>query len=82
MGFIKTVLIIVVAFYVIGFIGRYLVPFFIKRQIKKFHKQQNNYQEQDKQQKEEGNVTVNSQTKHDRIIDTSDAEFVDFEEVD
>ena len=81
MGFIKTVLIIVVAFYVIGFIGRYLVPFFIKRQIKKFQKQQNNYQEQDKQ-KEEGNVTVNSQAKQERIIDTSDAEFVDFEEVD
>jgi len=81
MGFIKTVLIIVVAFYVIGFIGRYLVPFFIKRQIKKFQNQQNN-QQQASQQKEEGSVTVNSKGKQGNIIDANEAEFVDFEELD
>ena len=81
MGFIKTVLIIVVAFYIIGFIGRYLVPFFIKRQIKKFQNQQNNYQQTANKQ-EEGEVTVNKQQKQSNIIDANDAEFVDFEEID
>lgn len=80
MGFIKTILIIVVAFYLIGLIGKYLFPFLIKRQVKKMQNKHNSYYQQE--QKTEGEVTVNNTPNKKNILDTNDAEDVDFEEVE
>jgi uncharacterized membrane protein len=81
MGFIKTILIIVVAFYVIGFIGRMLVPMFIKRQVRKFQQGTGNNNKH-KERKNEGEITVNSKSKQENLLDATDTEYVDFEEVD
>jgi hypothetical protein len=80
MGFIKTVLIIIVAFYLIGFIGKYLFPFLIKRQVKKMQDRYNSQYQQE--QKQEGEVTVENARNKKNLLDTNEAEDVDFEEVE
>lgn len=80
MGFIKTVLIIVVAFYLIGLIGKYLFPFLIKRQVKKMQNRHSSRYHQE--ERAEGEVTVNNTPNKKNILNTNDAEDVDFEEVD
>ena len=79
MGFVRTVLIVVVAFYVIGFIGRLLVPFLIKRQVRKFQQENKTY---NYNQKPEGEVSVKEEKQNNKLIDENDAEYVDYEEVD
>jgi len=80
MGFIKTVLIIIVAFYLIGFIGKYLFPFLIKRQVRKMQNRHNSQYQQE--QKQEGEVTVENTRNKKNLLDIDEAEDVDFEEVE
>ena len=80
MGFIRTVLIIVVAFYLIGFIGKYLFPFLIRKQVRKMQNRQNSYYQQE--EKTEGEVTINNAPNKKNLLDIDDAEDVDFEEVE
>jgi len=80
MGFIKTIFIIVIAFYLIGFIGKYLFPFLIKRQVKKMQNRHNSYYQQE--EKQEGEVTVDTTRNKKNILDSNQAEDVDFEEVE
>ena len=77
MGFIRTVLILVVAFYIIGFIGRLLVPFLIRRQVRKYGQQQNKYKE-----KKEGEITIDKNPKKNNILNNNDGEYVDYEEIE
>ena len=84
MGFLRTILIIMLIYYGIKFLGRLLAPILLKRFTKKMQDrfQQQFNQQYQSPQPEEGKVTIektntSTKTKSDDIGD-----YVDFEEVD
>ena len=70
MGFLRVILIIVVVYYVIKLIFRYLFPIFIKKQIEKMSNKSD----------------INSNRKEGEVIiedkNIYDDDFVDYEEID
>ncbi len=84
-GLVKTIFYILIFYYLFKFIGRYIMPFFLKKGIEHIQKKQedavNAYKETARQK--EGSVTV-QQTKHnskDSTLQDNQGEYVDFEEV-
>jgi len=84
-GFLRTVLFILIFYYLFKFIGRYLLPFLLKKGVenmqKKQHDEFNRHSEQ--QRKREGEVTIKQDQKSKSSTDESkpDSEYVDFEEI-
>lgn len=84
-GLLRTVFYILVFYYIFKFIGRFLMPIFLKKGFERMQQQQNNqantFREKAKQQ--EGKVTVQktSQTKKDSPVDDNQGEYIDYEEV-
>ena len=84
MNFLRTILIIIAAYYVLKIVSRYVAPFLLKRFI---NKMQNKAQQQYNNQKQETNVNVG-----ETIIDkkpnktnqsnNSVGEYVDYEELE
>jgi hypothetical protein len=78
MQLLRTILIIVIAYYLIKLIFRYVVPLLARYFIRKSQK---NFEEQTRQQKKRGemhiNYTPNQKKKKDEL-----GEYVDYEEVD
>ena len=83
MGFLRTILIIMLIYYGIKFLGRLLAPVLLKRFAKKMQDRfQQQYQDPQNPPQEEGKVTLektkhSTQTKSDGVGD-----YVDFEEVE
>ena len=78
MAFLRTILIIIIVVYILKLIGRYVVPLLIKRQINKFQQNNNTY---NRQQKPEGEVTVEQNKNKENKSNIDDGEYVDYEEV-
>ena len=83
MGFLRTILIIMLIYYGIKFFGRLLAPVLLKRFAKKMQDRfQQQYQDPQNPPQEEGKVTLkktNTSTKT-KLDDVGD--YVDFEEVE
>ena len=83
MGFLRTILIIMLIYYGIKFLGRLLAPVLLKRFAKKMQDRfQQQYQDPQNPPQEEGKVTLektNTSTKT-KLDDVGD--YVDFEEVE
>ena len=85
MKFIITILIIIGAWYALGFLGRLLFPFLMKRFTKRmmgnfgYEDQQKNYEEE---KQKEGEVKIDYKTKNKNKKDNSKGEYIDFEELD
>jgi hypothetical protein len=85
-GFLRTVLFITMFYYLFKFIGRYLLPFLLKKGVENMQKKQqeqfNRYS--DEQRKREGEVTIKTNQKPKNSVKESgvDSEYVDFEEVE
>ena len=83
MGFLRTILIIMLIYYGIKFLGRLLAPVLLKRFAKKMQDRfQQQYQNPENPPQEEGKVTLektNTSTKT-KLDDVGD--YVDFEEVE
>ena len=83
MGFLRTILIIMLIYYGIKFLGRLLAPVLLKRFTKKMQDRfQQQYQDPQNPPQEEGKVTLektNTSTKT-KLDDVGD--YVDFEEVE
>ncbi len=75
---IKTILIIIGALYVINLLGKWLIPLFIRHQIKKFQQEEFHTQQRKNYQKKEGSVTINTNTKNNNI---DESDFQDYEEI-
>jgi len=84
-GFFRTLLFIVAFYYLFKFIGRFVLPYVMKKGFEKMQQQQQNGAGsfQEKARQEEGKVTIkrNAQKKNSETVSTNDGEYIDYEEV-
>lgn len=84
-GLIRTIFFFLIFYYAFKFIGRYVMPFFLKKGIERMQKQQDNAANvyKDRAKKKEGTVTIqtSSQSKKSTPVNSDEGEYVDFEEV-
>ena len=83
--FFLTIVIIVGAWYVLGFIFRLLFPFFMKRISKRMMNNfgyQNQQKSHEEEKQREGEVKIDYKTKAKKNTDSSEGEYVDFEELE
>lgn len=78
MGFLKFLLIFFIVTYVLGIIGRLMIKRFIKKAQKNFEQQQSYAQNQ---HKKEGDVTIHKTTNNEKLIDKSEGDYIDYEEI-
>jgi hypothetical protein len=80
-NFLKTIGIIVVLYYGLKFIGRLLFPIVVKKAVNNIQERQSQYQRQ-YQNKQEGEVTIEKDNRQQSRTNTSEGEYVDFEEIE
>ena len=78
-SFLRTVGIIVIIYYGLKFLGRLLFPIVVKKAVNNMQARQTQYQ---RDQKREGEVTIEKDKKRTTSNYNSEGEYVDFEEVD
>lgn len=78
-NFLRTVGIIVIAYYVLKFVGRLLFPVVVKKAVNNMQARQSAYQ---REQKREGEVTVENKQPKENHTDNIQGEYVDFEEIE
>jgi hypothetical protein len=78
-GFLKTVGFIVVLYFVLKFLGRLLFPIVVKKAVNNIQARQSQYQ---RDQKREGEVTIEKERQRQSSRRNTEGEYVDFEEVD
>lgn len=83
-GFFRTLVIIIVVLWIFRIIGRYVMPLVMKGLVNKMQqKMQDQMNQQQHPQRNEGDVTVEFESKKKNKSTTSGkGEYVDFEEVD
>lgn len=80
-NFLKTIGIIVVVFYGLKFLGRLLFPIVVKKAVNNMQERQSQYQRQ-AQNKQEGEVTVETKARQQAKTSNTEGEYVDFEEIE
>jgi hypothetical protein len=78
-SFLRTVGIIVIIYYGLKFLGRLLFPIVVKKAVNNMQARQTQYQ---RDQKREGEVTIEKDRARQSRNHNSEGEYVDFEEVD
>jgi hypothetical protein len=78
-SFLRTVGIIVIIYYGLKFLGRLLFPIVVKKAVNNMQARQTQYQ---RDQKREGEVTIEKDRVRQSRNHNSEGEYVDFEEVD
>lgn len=80
---LRTILIIVLIYYGIRFLTRYVLPLFVNKGVKDM--QQRMYEQQRQNQRNtrrEGEVTIESKNQNGKYSRQNQGEYVDFEEVE
>lgn len=80
-NFLRTLGIIVVLYFALKFLGRLLFPIVVKKAVNNMQARQSQYQRQ-QQNKPEGEVTIEKNRSQQSRTNTTDGEYVDFEEID
>lgn len=83
-GLFRTIFIILLIYFIIRVISRYVVPFFLKGYVKNITSQMKQQQEEMlRQQKKgkEGDVTVNYTPQKEKNFGKEEGDYVDFEEI-
>jgi hypothetical protein len=80
-NFLRTVGIIVIVYYGLKFLGRLLFPIVVKKAVNNMQERQTQYQRQ-QQNKQEGEVTIEKNRNQQNKANTTEGEYVDFEEID
>ncbi len=75
-GFLKFVVIAILVIYLLGFLFRLLLRYYIKRMAKRFEGFANQTQS-----RPEGDITVDEPSKQRKKVDKNMGEYVDYEEV-
>lgn len=75
-GFLRTLFVIIIVYYAVKFIAKYVFPLFISQS-----NQRKNFQN-DRQGRREGEVTIEGNRPGDGRIPKDEGEYVDFEEID
>ncbi|MEI8113054.1 MAG: DUF4834 domain-containing protein [Bacteroidia bacterium] len=78
-SFLRTVGIIVIIYYGLKFVGRLLFPLVVKKAVNNMQNRQTQYQ---RDQKREGEVTIEKDRQQQKSRRHTEGEYVDFEEVD
>lgn len=78
MGFLKFLLIFFIVTYLLGIIGRLLLRHYAKKFQNHFEQQKSNYQNQHKQ---EGEITIQKKVNNEKIINNSEGDYIDYEEI-
>ena len=82
MGLLKTIAIIIIFYYAFKFIGKYIMPMFIRKVVNNVEKKMRD-QQQNKYEKEEGEVgeTVIAKKPQTKQSNNDVGDYVDYEEV-
>ena len=83
-GFLRTILILILAYYVLTWLGRILFPMIFQKAVNNLEKkvrEQQGYREQNENIKE-GETTVERAPRQDRQNNDKVGEYVDYEEID
>jgi hypothetical protein len=78
-NFLRTIGIIVLIYFVLKFVGRLLFPVVVKKVVNNMQARQTQYQ---RDQKREGEVTIEKDRQRQSSSRNTEGEYVDFEEVD
>jgi len=82
-NFLRTVLIIVILYYGIRLITRYLFPFLLDKGVKNMQqKMQDQQRSNQKPRRPEGEVTIESNQQRNQKNSRDNGEYIDFEEVE
>lgn len=82
-NFFRTLLIIVLLYYGIRFVMRYILPLFVDKEIKNIQQKMYNQQRQNQQNtRREGEVTIESKNQNGKYSQQNQGEYVDFEEME
>lgn len=82
-GFIRTLLIIVIIYFGIRIVTRYILPLLVDKGIKNMqHKMQNQQRQHQQTTRPEGEVTIEKDRNQGSKNSQNQGEYVDFEEVD
>ncbi len=82
MGLIRTILIILIVYYGLKFVSKYILPFVLKQAVNKVQNNMKNQQEQQQKSKTPvGETSVDYAPKNDSS-NNKVGEYIDFEEVD
>ncbi len=79
-NFLTTVGLIVVIYYGLKFLGRLLFPIVVKKAVNNMQARQASYYT--REQKHEGEVTVENNRRQQRQTSGNEGEYVDFEEIE
>jgi len=83
MGLLRTIAIILIVYYAFKFIGRYILPLFVKRMVdnveKKYKEQQQNYS-QDENAKV-GETVIDKKPSRSKGSNKDVGDYVDYEEI-
>ena len=77
----ETIIIILLIYYGLKFVGRLLFPIVVKKAVDNMQARQTQYQRQ-QQHKQEGEVTIEKDRKQQTRTNATEGEYVDFEEID
>jgi hypothetical protein len=80
-NFLKTIGIIVLIYFGLKFVGRLLFPIVVKKAVNNMQARQSQYQRQ-QQYKQEGEVTIEKNRRDQSRTNTTEGEYVDFEEIE
>jgi hypothetical protein len=82
-GFVRTLVIIVVIYFAVRLFNRYVLPIILNKKIKDMQQKMHERQKQNQQpNRSEGDVTIEYDKRRDKNRNQSDGEYVDFEEVE
>lgn len=81
-NFIRTIIIILVIYYGFKLFTRYVMPMLINKGVKNMQQKMQNQQRQQKPQRPEGDVTIEGRPQQHQQNNSSNGDYVDFEEVD
>lgn len=84
MGLLRTIATILIVYYVFKFIGRYIMPLFLKKMVKnaekKFHEQQAQ-QQQPTDQGKVGETVIDRKPTSEKRSNKNVGDYVDYEEI-
>ncbi len=81
-GLLRVLLIIMLVYYILKFIGRYLLPLFIHRTVSKMEARMREQQEANKPQGKVGETVIDRKPSHYKETPQDKGEYIDYEEVD
>lgn len=81
-GLLRILAIILIIYYILKIIARYVFPFFIKRTVSKMEDRFRQQQETQQPQGKVGETTVDRKPQNKKEISKDGGEYIDFEEME